>query len=181
MSQGSELGSCALSSCSEGGNSKETTCRPRPEPSAEIGGGAAGAANIEAARKPLAHVFTGILSRDFAKRREGKNEHRILRMKHRGRQPSFGARVGKNLENRERRAGAHPSQSSGKRAPAHPYRRARQRVRQQVGRASGRGRRVIVGRSKTAGSTAVELRRRQRQAGEKSAFPLALPSRYSRV
>ena len=53
-----ELGSGALLSCSEGGNSEETACMPRSELSTEVGRGAAGTVNTEAARESLAHAFT---------------------------------------------------------------------------------------------------------------------------
>ena len=53
------VGSGALSYGSEIGSSEETACKPRSEPSTEVGRGAAGTVNTEAARESLVHAFTG--------------------------------------------------------------------------------------------------------------------------
>ena len=97
------LGSDALPLCSEIRNSEKTACRPRSEPSTEVGRGAAGTVNTEVARESMVHAFTGKPSWHLAKRREAEHGQRILQMEHRGRQLSFGARVGENLENRQGR------------------------------------------------------------------------------
>ena len=80
---------------------------------------------------------------DLAKRRERQHGKRILQMEYRGRQPSFGARVGENPGNHEGRAEAHLSKRSCRTAPSHPNRHSRRRVRQGVGRESGCGRRIL--------------------------------------
>ena len=98
------VGSDALPLCSEIGNSEETACKPRSEPSTKVGRGVAGTVNTEAARESLVHTFTGKPIWHFAKRRVAEHGRRILEMEHRRRQPSSGARVGENLENRQGRA-----------------------------------------------------------------------------
>ena len=98
------VGSGALSLCSEIGNSEETACKPMSEPSTEVGRGADGTVSTETARESLVHAFTGDTSWHIATRRVVEHGQRILQMEHRGRRPSFAARVGENLENRQGRA-----------------------------------------------------------------------------
>lgn len=103
----------ASSSAGGGEGSEEVACWPRSGPLAGGGGSTAGTASTEAARESLTYVLAGRTPSGPRETTGREHGQRILRMEHRGCQPSFGAHVGENPVNRVGRTGSPPEPELG--------------------------------------------------------------------